>query len=244
MLAQASCAETPRRAALARLVHAAFADVLPEEKQPSAEVVAGLLARDQCNSFGFWTPKAARFATAFAPATALLNHSCAPTCVKVTGPGFTVTARAMRPLRGGDELTYSYIPLAAPAAERRLVLESVFQFTCDCERCVSAEEGEVETTPLEAHECGGVIYPLPRLAGRRPNPPLLCSACGMGFKEYPGLKAEKMGCCGPAQRPKGEAAAEPARQAAPEGAMFDMADSEYEEGEEEEEEQEHPGAGR
>jgi hypothetical protein len=229
-----------RRKQLAKLVHAALQDVLPEQKMPSAAVVAGLLSRDQVNEFGFWTAGGReRFAAAFAPAAALLNHSCAPALVKLTRPGFVTEFRALRTLVPGDELTYSYLPLSAGVTDRQDVLEGVFHFTCDCERCSAAEEGQVESTPLEAHTCagGGVIYPIFPSPGR--GPPLRCSSCGETFVQYPGLVQPAMGCCGgakPSPKPK-PAAATPSKAAAlapapaQSVAMFDLGDEEDDEDE-------------
>ena len=200
VLAQAShdAQASARRRRLSALSHRALLEILPFEKQPSLEVVFGLFNRARANEVAFFTKENRRYATAFAPAAALANHSCIPSCVRLSGGGgrgWSTELRALRRLAAGEEVTISYLPLTMPVRDRRSTLEKLYNFTCDCDRCLAAEEGEEEPYPLEAHSgCGGTLYPY-RAAGTASVSGLRCSVCEQAFADFPG-RARGGGCCG------------------------------------------------
>jgi hypothetical protein len=72
------------------------------------------------------------------PIAALGNHSCAPSAYMTThakrGVGLSVTLRALRNIRAGDAVTYTYRPLGGfAAAERKEQLRSIYGWECQCE---------------------------------------------------------------------------------------------------------------
>ena len=71
------------------------------------------------------------------PNTALLNHSCAPTCV-LAFDGPRVEVRTLRAVAAGEELTHSYVDLCLPTAARQATLQARYGFMCTCPRCVDA----------------------------------------------------------------------------------------------------------
>lgn len=70
------------------------------------------------------------------PTLALLNHSCAPSSIPVP-VGDSIVVRATRQIRGGDEITISYLgnERMMPVSIRNKRLKSEFGFECQCFRC-------------------------------------------------------------------------------------------------------------
>lgn len=101
-------------------------------------------------------------------ALSMSNHSCAPTAAWVSSwNGGEVVLRlvALLDVPPGGELTVCYVPLAAPAAARRVELSRRWAFTCECERCdatagagagagAGATRGD-DTRVLRCGLCGG-----------------------------------------------------------------------------------------
>ena len=104
-------------------------------------------------------------ATALYPFTSRANHSCAPSMLlslkedvhglygrpfDVEKDGGVVVFTALRDIRAGEPLTYSYAHAATmgveqkTVSERREILKRASGFICQCERCV-AEEGEAKS---------------------------------------------------------------------------------------------------
>ena len=116
-------------------------------------------------------------ATALYPFSSRANHSCAPSmllCLKedlcklygrpfdVQQEGGTIVFTALRDIRAGERLTYTYSQEAAalvgvpgrsrPVRERRAILQRVSGFTCRCERC-EAEAETADGSSLDAVAC-------------------------------------------------------------------------------------------
>lgn len=68
------------------------------------------------------------------PNTALLNHSCAPSCV-LAFDGPRVEVRTLRAVDAGDELTHCYVDLCLSTRQRRVTLRERYGFECTCPRC-------------------------------------------------------------------------------------------------------------
>lgn len=71
---------------------------------------------------------------------AMVNHSCAPNCVKWGAREGVVHSelRATRFIRAGEEITFSYlVPSLRSREARRRALNGQFQFECSCQLCVS-----------------------------------------------------------------------------------------------------------
>jgi hypothetical protein len=73
------------------------------------------------------------------------NHSCRPNA-EFYNVGTSLRARSVRPVRAGEEVSVSYVPLTQSLAERRRGLSSQYNFTCTCERCQLEEQEEQEQT--------------------------------------------------------------------------------------------------
>lgn len=98
-------------------------------------------------------------AAAVFPLGALLNHSCAPTCVAsyrletrrnttdtslstTDGPTWIQEFRcAVSELRAGDELTHAYVDASDWTNHRRAALLDRYGFVCNCARCPKDEHG-------------------------------------------------------------------------------------------------------
>lgn len=71
------------------------------------------------------------------------NHSCCPTA-EFYNIGTSLQVRSIQPIRAGQEVCVSYVPLTQSLTERRLSLSSQFKFTCSCERCQLEELENLE----------------------------------------------------------------------------------------------------
>jgi hypothetical protein len=196
-----------RTVTLAELTCSALASILPQHKQPSLDLLLELFGRDECNGFGYWSKEYERQACGFVPGAAVVNHSCCPSAAKVQGPGFSVELRALRRLTLGEEVTFSYVPLACGYEERQQVLNYHFAFSCTCVRCRRVTQGGPDVIPPVAHDCGGVIYPRPAPPARGLSgalfggkaAPLACSICRRPFFALPGDKSP-VRCAGGARQ--------------------------------------------
>ena len=67
------------------------------------------------------------------PVGAMVNHSCTPNAMQ-SFAGRRIAFRAIRPIAAGDEVTISYVELAATRAERRAALMAGYCFDIDAGR--------------------------------------------------------------------------------------------------------------
>jgi hypothetical protein len=113
----------------------------------SAEQVLHLFLAIQGNAHQIVTPTSRRpIGLGLFPMTSMLNHSCYPNCAHnfvfsaATASQSRVPRLVMKtiqPVKAGEELCYSYIPLYASTVVRRQKLFSAYSFMCDCPRCSS-----------------------------------------------------------------------------------------------------------
>ena len=94
-------------------------------------------------------PRPARVAGAVYRTLSRFNHSCAPNCTwsfaheSESKPGegaASVTVRAIKPVREGDELTISYVDPTVGRAERREQLWAKYRFECACHLCAGPRD--------------------------------------------------------------------------------------------------------
>lgn len=78
----------------------------------------------------------------FVESTAL-NHSCAPNAV-ATFEGPVLSVRATKDIGRGEEVTISYIELAASTDARRAELQPRYFFDCQCKLCTDGLERDLE----------------------------------------------------------------------------------------------------
>ncbi|KAK8807372.1 hypothetical protein WA158_004131 [Blastocystis sp. Blastoise] len=82
--------------------------------------------KDAMNSLG----------TGIYPTGAYINHSCLPNiCLREINGGDTLVFRAIRDIKKGEEVCYSYIDTMLNRETRLSVLKQSFLFTCKCPRC-------------------------------------------------------------------------------------------------------------
>ena len=80
--------------------------------------------------------------TAFSPKIARTNHSCTPNMrFYFDRRDKTLFARAIRPIREGEELVISYCKESATVSRRRKALNE-YGFFCRCEKCCAEEGGK------------------------------------------------------------------------------------------------------
>lgn len=99
------------------------------------------------------------------PLSAILNHSCAPSCAlahvyerrRGGGGGALVwqEIRTLAPLPGGAELTHAYVDTTLGARQRRQLLRAGWGFECGCERCAAADARDAAEVALEGPAAPG-----------------------------------------------------------------------------------------
>ena len=115
------------------------------------------IARSRVNDFFIqrWTGGDSEpIAAAVFPLGALMNHSCAPTCVASyrldenpngDADAFPTWVQEFRcranAVRAGEELTHAYVDASDWANHRRAALLDRYGFVCDCARCPKDEHG-------------------------------------------------------------------------------------------------------
>lgn len=109
----------------------------------NTKAVALLLARFACNNHTICDDELRPIGVGIYPLAALANHSCRPSCAQ-SFEGPTIVFRAVSDLSPGDEVTISYVELAATRHERRAQLAASYFFDIDDEdedEEVAAAEG-------------------------------------------------------------------------------------------------------
>mmetsp|Transcript_13793 Transcript_13793/g.25665 ORF Transcript_13793/g.25665 Transcript_13793/m.25665 type:complete len:574 (-) Transcript_13793:449-2170(-) len=113
----------------------------------TAPIILSLLQKFQVNNFGITDDLLQCIGAGVFPATALLNHSCQPSCIlryslsRCSPPCLAVVA--LPELYAGLELTHSYVDLAQPTAGRQTKLNETYGFFCTCNRCLDAGHGKM-----------------------------------------------------------------------------------------------------
>jgi len=103
----------------------------------------------------------------------MVNHSCEPNTVQ-TFSGCRIGFRTLRPVRKGDEVTISYVDLAATRQARLRDLERRYLFRCNCGRCTSpVDPSDHLKTALLCTKCAGAVCGLDRV----------CEDCGVGDED-------------------------------------------------------------
>eukprot|EP00667_Euglena_gracilis_P009048 EG_transcript_9188 len=105
----------------------------------AVERLAELLCQMDCNNFAIWDDLLFTYAMGVFPTGALLNHSCAPTCVVMYDPATHIqTFRCLRAVAAGEEVTHAYLDIALPCPVRQAKLLQQYQFRCLCPACSAA----------------------------------------------------------------------------------------------------------
>lgn len=124
-------------------------------KEPNAFLLRRL-QQFHCNNFGITDELMNCLGSAEYPATALLNHSCAPNVVLrymfTRSDGPIVEVVALRSIKSGDELCHSYTDCSSPTNLRRERLRTVSNFTCRCVLCVASTDSERPAPPSATYD--------------------------------------------------------------------------------------------
>jgi SET and MYND domain-containing protein len=170
----AQCSSPPARLAQSRrVVETAhrFGLLLGASDDPALALAHRLSAAFDANNFGAIEPIGSSvLAAASFPRSAILNHSCAPTCSIAhallrpsAGGGVRLVQeiRALTDLLAGTELTHAYVDTGLGATARRALLSRGWGFDCTCARCVAfdaGDEGERQLdVPLQPGADGDLI---------------------------------------------------------------------------------------
>ena len=75
------------------------------------------------------------------PSFSYLNHSCMANCrYHISSDNRTITVRAQRPIKKGEEITISYIGVTLGNIIRKQSFQRHWRFTCNCKRCQDPTE--------------------------------------------------------------------------------------------------------
>ena len=102
-----------------------------------------LFAKLEVNSFSILDKTLTTTAYGVYRTASCVNHSCEPNMVAAFS-GRDVYLRPIRDIEKGDELTISYVELAALTETRRVELQDRYGFKCACTRCTGAEGQKME----------------------------------------------------------------------------------------------------
>jgi hypothetical protein len=120
-----------RRRAFAEMAGLALAFMRsagPNSAAKGSPDVARLLARIAANAHTLCDEELRPYGVGLFPLGALANHSPNPSAVQMFGPDRRMVFRALRELAPGEEVTISYVELAASAHEQREALLSQYRF--------------------------------------------------------------------------------------------------------------------
>ncbi|XP_023327551.1 N-lysine methyltransferase SMYD2 [Eurytemora carolleeae] len=108
---------------------------LQEGIQYNLHTVDGVQEAQQMT--GISTPVLTEIGSAVFPTLLLLNHSCEPNTIRISGFGNQVVMVAKRKIKKGQEITdnYGIHHLSLPFEERQECLKRGFSFSCCCEAC-------------------------------------------------------------------------------------------------------------
>ena len=157
---------------------------LPAGWVPPDDELAQLVNAQTCNVIGLWLADYSSYGSVLEPWAALFNHSCMPNLARVQASRAGGHAYdhmhfvAMRDIKQGEPLNFSYLPSDVPFEERRQTTAAAYCFRCECERCGAAEAktdtdgaagrhtdgvpaaSERRLPSTVACPCGGWMYPL------------------------------------------------------------------------------------
>ncbi len=85
-------------------------------------------------------------------APSLLNHSCRPNTLQLFN-GRQLILKAVRDIGPDEQLFITYTDTLQLLSERQYVLQSVYNFTCACERCLE----DISKSPVSDCWCGVII---------------------------------------------------------------------------------------
>ena len=115
--------------------------MLPSICDADVEELVDILNLFQTNSFSILGELMQSIGHAVFPSAALMNHSCKPNCalLHLLQPGCLPKQHfiALEDIPAGTELTHCYVEQLMPRNLRQDFLKKHYGFTCDCRRCLS-----------------------------------------------------------------------------------------------------------
>lgn len=112
------------------------------------------LQQFHCNNFGIVDDLINCIGSAEYPATALLNHSCAPNCILryniSSAQGPVVEVVAIKAIEIGEELCHSYTDCSSPTSLRQQRLRDIYRFSCQCKLCAVSMSSSSRSPVLQS----------------------------------------------------------------------------------------------
>ena len=113
--------------------------------------IAHLMNIIDCNMLRLFQPSSEYFASGIYVNASKIGHDCNPNCMLLYH-GNELHLRSIRPIKKNEKITFSYISCNLPYSERKIRLKNLFNYECQCDRCMEVKD-HPELDPMEGIHC-------------------------------------------------------------------------------------------
>jgi len=113
--------------------------------------IAHLMNIIDCNMLRIFQPSSQYFAYGIYINASKFGHDCNPNCM-LFYHGNELHIRSIRPIKKGENVTFSYISCNLPYSERKIRLKNIYNYECQCDRCMKVKD-HPELDPMEGIHC-------------------------------------------------------------------------------------------
>jgi len=106
--------------------------IIDTEVQIARDICVSILLRIQCNAHTIMDDNRGRIALALYPTASYINHSCEPNCVYSFCEKGLIQFRAIKPIKQGQQIYYSYVDLYQVTRIRQEKLMRSYFVDCKC----------------------------------------------------------------------------------------------------------------
>ncbi|ORX85772.1 SET domain-containing protein [Anaeromyces robustus] len=100
--------------------------------------IAHLMNIIDCNMLYIFQPFSEYFAYGLYINASKFEHDCNPNCMLLYN-GNELHIRSIRPIKKGENITFSYISINLPYSERKIRLKNIYNYECQCDRCMEVK---------------------------------------------------------------------------------------------------------
>ncbi|OUM69876.1 hypothetical protein PIROE2DRAFT_2064 [Piromyces sp. E2] len=113
--------------------------------------IAHLMNVIDCNQLRIYEPSSQYFAYGMYINASKIGHDCNPNCM-LFYQGNELHIRSIRTIKKDENITFSYISCNLPYSERKIRLKNIFNYECQCDRCMEVKD-HPELDPMEGIHC-------------------------------------------------------------------------------------------
>ena len=113
--------------------------------------IAHLMNIIDCNMFRLFEPSSKYFAYGVYINASKIGYDCNPNCM-LFYHGNELHIRSIRPIKKGENITFSPLSCNLPYSERKIRLKNIYNYECQCERCMEVKD-HPELDPMEGIHC-------------------------------------------------------------------------------------------